>query len=427
MVAILLIWAAIILGCLFSEGLRVIIAKAIIKVVQFVMTFIGILFKGLRFGLLKILNLSIATSVIVGSTGVVASPFLDYKLSDITKSDVRYVENYWDIFNSVGKEKNINPLLILSIVKVEGGVRKGELVNPSNGQGIGQLYSWVVVAKRYYFPPGPLSKEEAEKQIKLIAVFLTQKCGDLNISYDAMVDVSDDVFWDRVACFERYNGVRGGVRGDMSTYPAVFNNLPGYPKLRGMLIPNGDLSSTLVPMRQDGYETVYRKFSSYLASSKDKHEKDLLPDLTKKSEKGDLGEIKNFRPVATIPYSLNNGDCSSYVKPGELGPQIVPILESNWSVSQGCHEALAVDLFTPNGKATLVSPIEGVVTAIYNDGYCGPYGCGNSVVVIENKEWLTAFLHYKAISVDRGQVVNVGDTIAKWAVWVTVQDHICTI
>ena len=212
MVAILVILAAIILGCLFSEGFKIIIAKAIISVAQFVTTFIVTFFKGFQFGMLKILNLSLVTSLVAGSASVVSAPFLNYKLSDITKSDIQYIENYWDIFDSVGQEKNINPLLMLSIVKIEGGVRKGELVNPANGQGIGQFYSWVVVAKRYYFPPGPLSEEEALEQIRLIAVFLTQKCGDLNISYDAMVDVSDDVFWDRVACFERYNGVRGGVR-----------------------------------------------------------------------------------------------------------------------------------------------------------------------------------------------------------------------
>ena len=418
MLVVIIVLTAITLGCLFSENVRIFFFKILIEILKFFAGFFLKLGEGMVVGSIKSFRSAAFFTLLLSVGGISAIPVIDYKLSDIGAQDVRYVENYWDVFHRVGKEKDINPLFLLSIVKIEGGVRDGELVNPGNGQGIGQLYSWVVVAKRYYFPPGPVSDAEAEEQIELIADFITGKCSGLSIGYDSMSDVSDEVLWDRVACFERYNGVRGGTRGDMSSYPAVFNNLPGYPELQGMLIPDGDLSSNLVPMQQDGYEVTYRKFATYLSgqeadSSSTRRASIPWAELFPSNEVGDLSAIEDFTPVGYIPYALNTHDCSSYVDPGVWGPQVDPILESGWYITSGCHEALAVDVSRSGGQATLVSPIRGYVTAVYNDGYCGKYGCNNPVVVIENSEWLVAFLHQKSLSVNIGMEVSVEDVIGQ--------------
>ena len=429
MVVVIICATAIVMGCLFSESFRILVVKVLIGILQFFVAIFSNFLKGLGLGVGKTWKLSVIIGSLLGGVALASVPIIDYMVSDLPSQDKLYVDQYWSIFQRVGEEKDVNPLFLLSIVKIEGGVRDGSLVNPGNGQGIGQLYSWVKVAKLYYFPPGPIDDNEAERQIGLIADFVNGKCSDLQINYADMGNASEEVLWDRVACFERYNGVRGGVRGQMDTYPAVFNNLPGYPNLKGMLIPDGDLSSNLVPMAQDGYEVIYRKFSSYLAvknsgemvgnSRINLNLGGLLNGVMSLIENnvvgvgGDLSMITDFTPIASIPYSLNDHDCSNYVDPGMLGPKIPPIKEDfRMSVNGGCHEALAVDLTTDSYVATLISPIAGEVTAVYNDGFRGDYGTGNSVIVIENQEWLVAFLHAKDISVKVGDKLNAGDYVA---------------
>ncbi len=383
----------------------------------------------------KVVQLGLTTTIVVSLTAgsfYVAAQHVDQKMS-LTRFQVEFIAENWPYIVEAAKKTNTDPGVLVATHGVENGMKP---VNPSNGQGIGGFYTLVEVLKERYFKPGPIEGIELQEQYELIGTEIHRHCpGNRAIEYNAFFeDRGSDAMWDRADCWARYNGVPGYERGVMETAGAIFNNLPGYPDLRGLEICLGDGCPSRGPMQNDGYETYYQKVSNLVfAAMVTAEDTDELYDeegvvlqeapswldiMTKLYDQWSNNRYleptsppSDFKPtLGRSPYqAISSYSALPQPPKGEWGPTFGPF-GGNWMVTQWDHGAsygaACIDgASLDSDSAPIYAPVSGVVN-LYADGY------GNSVMLIENPEWLVILLHHRRVHVQNGSWVQAGQHVA---------------
>lgn len=126
--------------------------------------------------------------------------------------------------------------------------------------------------------------------------------------------------------------------------------------------------------------------------------RDVAQELIQSEEAATAEGIPGSRPEnPEIPEVESPGDFGRIYAPGTI-----------YVKTQGPHGMsyghYAID-YAARAGAPLVSPINGVVTANYIDGY------GNPTLIIENQKFKVTLLHMDTITVDVNESVAMGDSI----------------
>jgi hypothetical protein len=386
----------------------------------------------------SIKGVGIATSVSTAAILIVI-PLIDANLS-MSSYRANTIAKYWETLERAGKASDMDPFMIAAAWTVESGM---STTNPSNGQGIGGFYSSVTYDGKW-FEPGPLTDKELEEQLTFLgnALNAERHCKGM-FTYYSYLDDSTEQMWKRTECWHRYNGA-SYVKGDMTSIPAAFNNYPGCPDCKNGIICLVDGCAEVGPMKQDGYETNYLKIKTLIAMAatyegggtvqyvKTQPEQasfkvlfsqnmEFAADLVSRADIAFnklsprttvAGPSSVVRTNSRTPFQYGIESYEDLPRPslGLWGPSVAP-LQGNWVVTNWDHGASygmpgCVDMSTKGGPGQIHAPVSGYVTVYYD-------GLDNSVIFIENPEWIIIILHWDRLYVSDGDWVNADDVIAR--------------
>jgi len=365
----------------------------------------------------------LARGTLIGTVAVAGYTVVD-KVADqrlqLPERQVNTLREYWPLIEEAGLESNTDPFMIAAVWRVEHSLTP---TGPANGQGIGGFYSAVQAGE--IFPVGKLSDEEILRQLTLIGKILHGKCRGVDIGYSTSSIESEDHMWERAECFATYNGSQSSLaRGVYSSNGQVFNNLPGHPETNGLTICLTDGCSQVGTMRQDGYETSYRKLKAHVLSHPEWEGKVSDPILAFQRITDKIsGELKGVSLALDAQRVLWEGQelvdeaYTKVVKPPPEGKLAWPGPEKSFIQFQygypgyaGFHNGVDIDTHGFKPFTVTSSSTGKVIYARDMDA------CNRGVVKIRwTKDIVISYVHLDpdTLKVAIGQEVSIGQVIGK--------------
>ena len=125
-----------------------------------------------------------------------------------------------------------------------------------------------------------------------------------------------------------------------------------------------------------------------------------------------------FNIFAPTPPNLTHSNTTSTVTSNQSQQELTATTSfiyrpGTWQMTQDWHgTALPGKDYAAGCGTTIMAPISGIVTQNGRDKYCGPFGCYNTVLTIENSNYKITLLHGQ-YSVQAGTSVTAGQRVGR--------------